>query len=110
MFPFLVTHELHDEVIEERRSLVDVNVNLSNDVFTIPPNTQNLHHQIKNKKLERKIEMIFMPLHERMHKILSSYSDSELTFLLDTMTELIEQTREESKRLRSLKKKSPLAA
>ena len=42
MFPFLVTHELHDEVIEERRSLVDVNVSLSNYTFTIPPNTQNL--------------------------------------------------------------------
>ena len=61
---------------------------------------------ISNKKLERKIQMIFMPLHERMHKFLSSYSDSELTFLLDAMTELIKQTREESKRLRSLKKSS----
>src|ERR671914_2065274 len=48
---------------------------------------------IKNKKLERKIEMIFMPLHERMHKFLSSYSDSELTLLLDSMTKLIGQTR-----------------
>jgi DNA-binding MarR family transcriptional regulator len=57
---------------------------------------------IKNKKMERKIEMIFMPLHERMHKLLSSYSDSELSFLLDIMTELIEQTRQESKKLRSL--------
>src|ERR671910_2405316 len=57
---------------------------------------------IKNKKLERKIEMIFMPLHERMHNFLSSSSDSELTLLLDVMTKLIEQTREESRRLRSL--------
>jgi DNA-binding MarR family transcriptional regulator len=56
---------------------------------------------IRNKKLERKIEMIFTPLHERMHKFLSSYSDGELTFLLDAMTKLIEQTHEESKRLRS---------
>jgi hypothetical protein len=32
MFPFLVTHELHDEVIEERRDLFDVNVSLSNDM------------------------------------------------------------------------------
>ncbi len=30
---------------------------------------------IKNKKLERKIEGIFRPLHERMHKLLSSYTD-----------------------------------
>src|ERR671929_1350730 len=43
----------------------------------------------RNKKLERKVEMIFTPLHERMHKFLSSYSDSELTFLFDAMTELI---------------------
>jgi len=61
---------------------------------------------IRNKKLERKIEMIFMPLHERIHKVLSLYSDSELTFLLDVMSELVKQTREESNRLRSLRKKS----
>jgi glyoxylase-like metal-dependent hydrolase (beta-lactamase superfamily II) len=42
MFPFLVTHELHDEVIEERRSYVEVNANLSNDGITIPQNIQNL--------------------------------------------------------------------
>ena len=57
---------------------------------------------VRNKKLERKIEMIFRPLHERMHKFLSSYSDSELTLLLDAMTKLIAQTREESKRLQNL--------
>lgn len=65
---------------------------------------------VRNTKLEKKIEMIFTPLHERMHKFLSSYSDSELTFLLDTMKELIEKTREESERLRSLKKKSHSSA
>jgi DNA-binding MarR family transcriptional regulator len=58
---------------------------------------------IRNKKLERKIEMTFSPLHERMHKVLSFYSDNELTFLLDAMTELIKQTTEESERLRSQK-------
>jgi DNA-binding MarR family transcriptional regulator len=56
----------------------------------------------RNRKLDRKIELIFMPLHERMHKLLSSYSDSELAFLLDATTEFIEQTRKESKKLRSL--------
>lgn len=55
-----------------------------------------------NRKLERKIEVIFMHLHERMHKVLSSYSDSELAFLVDAMTKIIEQTREESKKLRHL--------
>src|ERR687888_2144107 len=59
---------------------------------------------IRNSRLERKIEIIFMPLHERMQKLLSSYSDSELAFLLDATTEFIEQTREESKKLRSLEK------
>jgi DNA-binding MarR family transcriptional regulator len=58
---------------------------------------------IRNKKLERKIDMIFTPIHERMHKLLSSYSDNELTFLLDAMTELIKQTREESQGLQSQK-------
>src|ERR687891_2283075 len=61
---------------------------------------------IRNKKLERKIEIIFMPLHERMHKLLSSYSDSELAFLLDVLTKSIGLTREESKKLRSLQRQS----
>ena len=56
-----------------------------------------LSNQSEAGKLERKIEMIFMPLHEIIHKLLSSYSDSELVFLLDATTEFIEQTREESK-------------
>ena len=56
-----------------------------------------------NKRLERKIELILIPLHERMHKQLSSYSDSELAFLLDALTKSIEQIREESRRLRSHK-------
>jgi DNA-binding MarR family transcriptional regulator len=55
----------------------------------------------RNKKLERKIEVIFMPLHERMRKLLSSYSDSELAFLLDVLTKSVELTREESKKLRT---------
>lgn len=63
---------------------------------------------IRNKKLERKIEAIFIPLHERMHKLLSSYSDSELAFLLDATTEFIDQTREESKNLRSLQRQSSM--
>ncbi len=57
-----------------------------------------------NKKLERKIEGIFIPLHERMQKLLSSYSESELGFLLDAMTEILKQTREESEKLRSMGK------
>jgi DNA-binding MarR family transcriptional regulator len=56
---------------------------------------------IRNKKLERKIEAIFIPFHEKMHKLLSSYSDGELDFLLDVLTKSIEQTREESKKLRT---------
>ena len=57
-----------------------------------------------NKKLERKIEGIFIPLHERMHKLLSSYSDIELAFLLDAMTEFLKMTRNESEKLRSQEK------
>ncbi len=56
---------------------------------------------VRNKKWERKIEAIFIPFHERMHKLLSSYSDGELAFLLDVLTKSIEQTREESKKLRT---------
>ena len=56
---------------------------------------------IGNKKWERKIEAIFIPFHERMRKLLSSYSDGELDFLLDVLTKSIEQTREESIKLRT---------
>ena len=56
---------------------------------------------IRNKKWERKIEAIFIPFHERMHRLLSSYSDNELAFLLDVLTRSIELTREESKKLRT---------
>jgi DNA-binding MarR family transcriptional regulator len=58
---------------------------------------------VRNKKLERKLEMIFLPLHEKMHKLLSSYSDSELALLLEALTKSVQLTREESKRSRSLK-------
>ena len=56
----------------------------------------------RDRRLERKIEEIFMPLHERMHKLLSSHSDGELAFLLATTTEFMEQIREELKKLRRL--------
>jgi DNA-binding MarR family transcriptional regulator len=55
---------------------------------------------IRNNRLERKLETIFTPFHEKMHKLLSSYSDSELAFVLDVMTKTIELTHEESKKLR----------
>ncbi len=64
---------------------------------------------IRNKKLESKLETIFTPLHEKMHKLLSSYSDRELVFLLDVMTKTIELTCEESKKLRqSLQRESSM--
>jgi DNA-binding MarR family transcriptional regulator len=63
---------------------------------------------IRNKKVERKIEVIFIPLHERMHKLLSSYSDSELALLLDTVTKGVELTHEESKKLRSMQRQSSM--
>jgi len=63
---------------------------------------------IRNKKLERKIEVIFSPLHERRYKLLSSYCDSELAFLHAATTEFIDQTREESKKLRSLQRQSSM--
>ncbi len=56
---------------------------------------------VRNKKWERKIEAIFIPFHQRMHKLLSSYSDSELAFLLDVLTKSMELTHEESKKLRT---------
>jgi DNA-binding MarR family transcriptional regulator len=57
----------------------------------------------RNKRLERKLELIFIPLRERMFKLLSTYSDSELAFLLDAVNKTLEETRQESKKLRSLK-------
>ena len=58
----------------------------------------------KNKKLEKKLEELFVPLGGRMHRLLSSYSDSQLAFLLEATTEMLRQTREESKRLQGLRK------
>jgi DNA-binding MarR family transcriptional regulator len=55
---------------------------------------------VRNKKLEKKLEMVFTPFHEKMYKLFSSYSDSELVFLVDVLTKSIELTREESKKLR----------
>lgn len=52
---------------------------------------------IRNKRLEKKIESIFMPLHERMHKLLASYPASELTFLLEVLTKSVEIIHEKSK-------------
>jgi DNA-binding MarR family transcriptional regulator len=55
---------------------------------------------VRNKKLEKMLGAIFTPFHEKMDTLLSSYSDSELAFLLEVITKSIELTREESKRLR----------
>jgi DNA-binding MarR family transcriptional regulator len=54
----------------------------------------------RNKKLEGKLEAIFSPLHERMRKLLSSYSDSELSFLLDVLAKTLDQTHQELMKLR----------
>jgi DNA-binding MarR family transcriptional regulator len=59
---------------------------------------------IKNKKLERKIEMIFTPFHEKMHKLLSSYSDSELAFLLDLLTKSLDDLHQDLMTLRGLQR------
>jgi DNA-binding MarR family transcriptional regulator len=59
---------------------------------------------IRNKKLERKIEVIFTPFHERMHKLLSSYSDSELAFLLDVLTKTLDMMHQELMKLRGLQR------
>jgi DNA-binding MarR family transcriptional regulator len=58
---------------------------------------------LRNKKLERKLEAIFTPFHQKMLKLFSSYSDSELTFLIDIMNKSIQLTREESRKLKHLK-------
>jgi DNA-binding MarR family transcriptional regulator len=58
----------------------------------------------RNKKLERKLEVIFTPLSMRMHKLLSSYSDNELAFLFDVLTKSLEESREELKKLRRMHK------
>jgi DNA-binding MarR family transcriptional regulator len=55
----------------------------------------------QNKKLERKIEAIFFPLHESMRNDLASYSDSELSFLLDVLTKTLDRTHQELMKLRN---------
>lgn len=47
MYPFLVTHEMHDEVIEERRGFVDLNVDLPSNTFAVPAITQTSRDDLK---------------------------------------------------------------
>lgn len=56
MFPFLVTHELNDEVIEERRNFVDINLELPTESFTIPANTQNISEEAEKDSLRGWLE------------------------------------------------------
>ena len=56
----------------------------------------------RNKKYKKKIEIVFAPLHEKMYKLLSSYSDGELAFLLNATTEITSQIHKDSKRLRGM--------
>lgn len=56
----------------------------------------------RNKMLERKLEDIFSPLHESMRSDLSSYSDSELSFLLDVLTKNLDLLHQELMKLRNL--------
>jgi DNA-binding MarR family transcriptional regulator len=58
----------------------------------------------RNKKLERKLEEIFASLGERMNKLLSSYSDAELSFLLDILTKTLNESHQELVKLRQLNK------
>ena len=59
---------------------------------------------IRNEKLEKKHKAIFFPLHERMRNLLSSYSDSELSFLLDVLTKTLDQLHQEIMKLRGLQR------
>ena len=54
----------------------------------------------RNKKLDEKIDRIFIPLHNRMLKLLSLYSVSELIFLHDTLLKFLKFIQEESEKLR----------
>jgi DNA-binding MarR family transcriptional regulator len=56
-----------------------------------------------NKKLEKKVEAIFIPFHQRMRKRLASYSDSELAFLLDALTKSLDDLQEELMTLREMR-------
>jgi DNA-binding MarR family transcriptional regulator len=58
----------------------------------------------KNKKLEKKLEAIFTPLSDRMKRLLLSYSEIELAFLLDVLTKGLDQSHQELIRLRKLPK------
>jgi len=57
----------------------------------------------RNKKLEKKLELIFAPLSRRMDRLLSSYADNELAFLLNALTAILNQAHEETMRLRAIR-------
>ena len=54
----------------------------------------------RDKDLEKKLQVIFTPLAARMHKLLSGYSDDELTFLFDVLTKCLEESHDELLKLR----------
>jgi DNA-binding MarR family transcriptional regulator len=56
----------------------------------------------RNKKLEKRLEGIFAPLGERIYKVLSSCSDSELAFLLDILTRTLDESHQELMKLRQI--------
>jgi DNA-binding MarR family transcriptional regulator len=58
----------------------------------------------RNKRLERKLELIFNPLSDRMQKLMSSYSDNQLAFLFDVLTKSLDESHEELMKLRRLHK------
>jgi DNA-binding MarR family transcriptional regulator len=58
----------------------------------------------RNKKLERKLEGIFAPLGDRMNRLMSSYSDNELAFLLDVLTRALAESHQELMKLRGLQR------
>ena len=56
----------------------------------------------RDKKLRKKLELIFAPLSRRMNTVLSSYTDNELGLLLDATTSMLNQAHEETTRLRAI--------
>lgn len=53
-----------------------------------------------NKNIEKKFEEIFRPLSQKMEKLVSEYTDKELTIVIDFISKAVQASYEETIRLR----------
>lgn len=60
---------------------------------------------VHNKELEEKFETIFRPLTKKMEKLVTQYTDEQLIFITEFITQAVQASHEETLRLSKLNKR-----